>query len=80
MQALRAVCSCGCQGLCAHAGAKGCVFMQVLRAVPKGARLLLECAGAVVAAAPSKFKVCHPFVLTGSLQLGTALYAQFVCR
>ena len=34
--------------------------MQVLRAVPKGARLLLECAGAVVAAAPSKFKVCHP--------------------
>ena len=31
-------------------------FTQVLRAVPKGARLLLECAGAVVAAAPSKFK------------------------
>ncbi|DBA86816.1 TPA: hypothetical protein ACH3X2_005399 [Trebouxia sp. C0005] len=29
---------------------------KVLRAVPKGARLLLECAGAVVAAAPSKFK------------------------
>lgn len=33
--------------------------MQVLRAVPKGARLLLECAGAVVAAAPSKFKVAQ---------------------
>ena len=30
---------------------------QVVRAVPIGARLLLECAGAVVAAAPSKFKV-----------------------
>ena len=35
----------------------GSVALQVLRAVPKGARLLLECAGAVVAAAPSKFKV-----------------------
>ena len=33
------------------------LIVQVLRAVPKGARLLLECAGAVVAAAPSKFKV-----------------------
>ena len=38
----------------------GCHGAQVLRAVPKGARLLLECAGAVVAAAPSKFKVGCP--------------------
>lgn len=36
---------------------RGYRVAQVLRAVPKGARLLLECAGAVVAAAPSKFKV-----------------------
>lgn len=41
------------------AGSDTIMAWQVLRAVPKGARLLLECAGAVVAAAPSKFKVCN---------------------
>lgn len=45
----------GCTCVVTHVGLWVC---QVLRAVPKGARLLLECAGAVVAAAPSKFKVC----------------------
>ena len=80
MQVPRAVCSCRSQGLFAHAGPKGCLLMQVLRAVPKGARLLLECAGAVVAAAPSKFKVRLHSLLTGLLQLSAALYAWLVLK
>lgn len=46
------------QHKCKSQNAEALVALQVLRAVPKGARLLLECAGAVVAAAPSKFKAC----------------------
>ena len=32
--------------------------LQVMRAVPKASRALLESASAIIAAAPSKFKVC----------------------